>query len=475
MKTILRFLIGALVIGAVVAVGWTQFGQAPTDASAQVATPDDDIIDQYSVEQRNLLVTVSATGSVTPMRQVVLGFELSAPVVEILVSEGDRVLAGAPLARIDASDFQAALDDARAAYEQQRVSYEALLDPAREVDIAAAEAAVNTALASAAAAAQGASSQEIEIARMQSELARNQLWQQQIQRDQTMAIPPEFRARGAPGQYTQEIQLNSGLEQAEYSVTVSDVTLNGVENRGPDLGSLASANAQLIQAQVALDRLVNGVDETTLQQAEIGLETVELALDQAQATLDKTTLFAPFDGVIAQQNLVIGELPPRDGAPLLLLDDSAYYVELSIDETDVVDLQPGQRVELRLDALGDAEITGTIERISVTPVKLGQLVTYPVRVLLDATDAPVRTGMTATAVIVVNDLPDVVIVPNRFIRIERATGNAFVSVRAEDDSFVERQVVLGLRNETESQIVSGLTAGETIYLLPRSSFSILGG
>ncbi|MEP7290590.1 MAG: efflux RND transporter periplasmic adaptor subunit, partial [Chloroflexota bacterium] len=263
----------------------------------------------------------------------------------------------------------------------------------------------------------------------------------------------------------------------EYGVEIADANAAAAASRGADPGSIASANAAVVSAQQQLNRLENGASDFDLQAAEINLNLAQLAVDQAQVALNRATLFAPFDGVIAQNNLVEGEVPPSDNAALLLVDNGELYVDLAADETDVVKVMLGQSVELAFDALPDAEITGRVTRIAVTPTITGQLVTYAVRVTLDPTDEPVRIGMSATATVIVDQLNDVLIVPNRFIRIDRTTGGAFVttadaSVRG---GYREIPVELGLRNELNSQVTAGLEAGQQIVLLPRAAFEVFGG
>lgn len=92
------------------------------------------------------------------------------------------------------------------------------------------------------------------------------------------------------------------------------------------------------------------------------------------------------------------------------------------------------------------------------------------RVRLDPTDAPIRAGMSVTARITTQELTDVLLVQNRFIRIDRNTQNAFVTVERSNGRFEEVQVELGVRGELASEIISGLEAGEEIVLLPRATF-----
>ena len=67
------------------------------------------------------------------------------------------------------------------------------------------------------------------------------------------------------------------------------------------------------------------------------------------------------------------------------------------------------------------------------------------------------------------DKSDVVYVPNRFVRIDRITLDAFVTVQNTDGTYQERLVLLGARNDTDSEILAGLQAGEQIVLLPQQA------
>ena len=221
------------------------------------------------------------------------------------------------------------------------------------------------------------------------------------------------------------------------------------------------------------DQLKNGPTDLQLKIAQTQLQIATLAVKQAQMTLNRSVLVAPFDGIVAQNNLVLGEAPPQ-GAAISLIDTSSYFVDVAVDETDIVNVQTGQSVTLRLDALPDAKITAHVTRVSLTPVRAGQLVTYTVRVTLDPTTEPIRVGMTTTATIVVNQLKDVIALPNRFIRIDSVSQQAFVTVQESDTKFKDVPVTLGVRNETTSEIVSGLEIGKKVVLVPRAAFNPIG-
>jgi HlyD family secretion protein len=457
---------------------------------------DSRIVDETVVRREPLRVTVGATGLVQPARQLPMTFQLPGNVAEIMVREGDRVQAGDVIASLDTAELETALQTALLGLQSQQITYDGLTAPPRPEDIAVAEAAVDAALASLNAAySTGTTAQQIDIAALQTELARNRLWQAQLQRDiqasgtfgidlsglvpDDVEVPQDLidQANAALSGVFPQTGLGgnatAGLNQAEFGVQIAEAQADATANRAPNLGSVAAAQAALTTAEANLDRLLNGASETEIQMAVLGIQQAQIAVEQAQAALDRARIVAPFDGVVAWLNLTVGEPPPSDlldEPPVLLVDDSALLIDVSIDETDIVDLAEGQTAELRFDALPDETITGQVTRVNPVPLVVGSLVTYPVRVTLDPTASAVRLGMTATATVVVDELDDVLVLPNRFIRIDRATQQAFVTVETADGNFTEVEVTLGLRNETNSQIVDGLAEGDRVVLLPRGTF-----
>jgi HlyD family secretion protein len=209
---------------------------------------------------------------------------------------------------------------------------------------------------------------------------------------------------------------------------------------------------------------------------EIQLDQAEAALESARVALDRAKLVAPFNGVVAEMNLEVGELPAQTSPAVVLLDASAYYVDLLVDENDVVNIQLGQTVSFRVDALPEASITGSIERLLITPTAStnSEVVTYQARVRLNPSTEPIRVGMSTTANITTKDLQDIIVVPNRFIRIDRQTRQAFVTIQNSSAQTEEIAVELGERNNEVSQIVGGLEPGQRIVRLQNASEVLFG-
>lgn len=470
---------------ALAAAGIVIFIQSQGSADAQEQASD--VIDQTNVRIDSLRVTIGATSALQPVRQVGLRFQLPTVVSEVLVREGETVVSGQLLARVEADELAAALRDAELLRDIRRIALDALLAPPRLEDIAVAQAALDAAQAQLNAAYSTGSPQADDIAALQSELARNALYQAQLQRDLAVNPPAVTITQDIPGGGTisQEVQppgadpeqFEPGLEQAEFGVAIADARAVAASDSGADIGSVSSAEAGVIAAQTTLDRLVNGADELDIQLAELELAQAEQGVALAQANLDRALLTAPFDGVIAQLNITAGEPAPAQDVAALLIDTDGFYLDLPVDESDIARIQVGQPVEISLDALPDVVLNGTITRLPVAPqpqLPGQQVVTYLVRVSLEGTDQPLRVQMTATASIIIDSLSEVLVLPSRFVRIDRDSGQALVTILNEAGEYEEVPVVLGVRNETEVQIVSGLAEGDEVYLLPRAVFNPVG-
>jgi HlyD family secretion protein len=465
-RTLLR--IGSLALAAVL-IGFGGLTAANSQIQGQAATETIVVpAEIMTVRTGTLAQTLNAAGSLLPADETALNFTTSAPVIEVLVQAGDIVQAGDVLARLDTTDAQARVRDAEIALAEAQAARDALTAPATDLEIRMAESDIAAAQASmSSAASSGPSDADVEIARLEVEQAKNQLWQTQINRDVRLAPNPEFRGDNA---YAQELSANAGVQNAETSVQSAQSQYETTLNDGPNGSSLASANAQYESAQAQLDTLLNGPSESALRKADIDVESAQLELDEAQRELENTVLVAPFDGLVASENLTVGALPSSDedsttGA-ITLIDLSKYTVDLSVDETDINSLALGQTVNLDVQALGDTPVTGRITRLDIAPTISGQLVTYTTQVTLDPVETVLRPGMSATAEIILEQLEDVITVPNRFIQTDTTTGQAVVTVEVAPGSYVPVPVTLGLRGDEETQIVDGLDVGQTIAILP---------
>ena len=208
--------------------------------------------------------------------------------------------------------------------------------------------------------------------------------------------------------------------------------------------------------------------------AQAQVRQAQLSQLQSENNLTNAQLVAPQDGIISQVNILQSELAGGTLPAMVLTDLTSFHMKVLVDEIDVRQVQVGQVVRLSVDALPDEEITGKVTEISPTANNVNGVTAYEVTVVPGATKAPLRAGMSATAVITTAQVDNVVLLPNRFIQVDRNTKQAFVYKLVNNQPALQ-EVQLGLRNETESQILAGLTDGDQVALLTTSAAERLRG
>jgi HlyD family secretion protein len=152
---------------------------------------------------------------------------------------------------------------------------------------------------------------------------------------------------------------------------------------------LALKKARLDAAQRSYDRLKDGADSEQLA-------VLEARLAAAQAGVAAFSVLAPFDGVVADLDARTGGSISAGQPALTLADFSQWLVKTTdLTEIDVVALAEGQPVTVRLDAIPEAQLAGTILSIGQTYTENQGDVVYEVTILLDDTHPAMRWGMTA--------------------------------------------------------------------------------
>ena len=260
-----------------------------------------------------------------------------------------------------------------------------------------------------------------------------------------------------------------------------------------DGGSLAGQQFEL--AKMALDL---GLAE--LEAAESALRQAHVNREVTFSSLRKTRIQAPFDGLVLDSSLEVGQLwsglavsslaggsllspsgrsdafAAAPGAPALisqasgasqssgrieLIDDSRMFVCLDIDENDFWKVKIGQPAFLVIDALGKRKLNGNVVEIYpfISRV-LDQNRTVRVKILLsDELKADVLPGMSVNTEILISSRKDVLAAPTAAILVRP---NGKIAYRVEAGVLKETPVETGVFNWEWSEIVSGLKAGDHI-------------
>lgn len=137
-----------------------------------------------------------------------------------------------------------------------------------------------------------------------------------------------------------------------------------------------------------------------------------------------------------------------------------YQATLSLSESDIPKIKSGQKVSLTMDAFNGLTFTGTVLSVDVGGNTTSGVTSYPVVVLLDDTDQEIYTNMAVTASIIINSKSDILLIPSTAIE---TNNDGTTTVRTIKDGVTSvTTITIGETNNNQTEVVSGLSEGDTI-------------
>jgi HlyD family secretion protein len=226
---------------------------------------------------------------------------------------------------------------------------------------------------------------------------------------------------------------------------------------------LALKEAQYEDAKRAYERLAEGPNQDDLAAAQARVEA-------AQATLNMARLTAPFAGTITEAFLLPGDQVAASTIAFRVDDLSSLLVDVELSEVDINSVTVGQPVTLSFDAILGSEYKGQVIKVSQAGTVVSGVVNFTVTVELTDADELVKPGMTAAVNIVVKEILDAVLVPNRAVRL--VEGDRVVFVMDEEGAPKKVEVRLGSSSDTMSVVTGGdLKEGDQVILNPTADLT----
>jgi RND family efflux transporter MFP subunit len=231
------------------------------------------------------------------------------------------------------------------------------------------------------------------------------------------------------------------------------------------------ASAALKAAQAALSRLsVASRVSLARTAASQAVTAASRALKQAEGNLDKAELKAPFDGTVTFGGTVEKGSGLTPGlAAFTIVDPTRMEFEAAVNETDIADVAKDQAATVTLDAFGES-FTGKVTRVQASPETTSTgSVAFGVRVSLDAGQSRLFQGMSGSVDIAVKTIPDALTVPVEAVLTNGATRSVFLL--GADNVVHARTVTVGASTDSSAEILSGLSAGDTVVTAGASALS----
>lgn len=425
--------------------------------------------------------TVTASGEVRPIRYIKLTSEVPGRIEEIYVNPGDQVTLGKPLVRVDPTQLQSS-QEAQWAAAQQAIN-----------DVQNARNAVANA------------QQGLVVAESSVASARQQLVALQTAVD---------RAQVDLNTAQRELKRNSDLIEAGVS---SRSEYDAARDRFDQAKiGLQTAKANLESQRIAVKESMERANQQKIavQEAKTGIRSSEMRASQQQALLrgqssqrSKATQLSPLNGVVADIPTRVGEyaVSQLSTTPLMTIADmSTINVEVNVDETEISNVEVGQKAKVKVDALGDKELVAVVtqknplavsksdtqgglsNRVNVQEAKEFK-VTVELRDMPDDVRNSLRPGMSATATITTKTKNNVIAVPLEAI-VEKAppvpSPGASVAGSAATPSSGEKpkslkgvylltgnkvkfvEITTGITGEADIEATSGVKSGDEIVRGP---------
>ena len=185
----------------------------------------------------------------------------------------------------------------------------------------------------------------------------------------------------------------------------------------------------------------------------------------AQASLERTMLIAPFDGVVAEIEGELGEYvtPSPVGVatkPTVdLIDSSCIYISAPIDEIDAPEVHSGMKARIMMDAFGDQEFPATVRRVAPYVLDLEkQARTVEIEAVFDNPDKVLLPGYSADIEVIIDRSENTLSIPTQAVMRDN-----FIYL-IDSEKLVKKQIEVGLSNWQYTEVTKGLTIEDQIVL-----------
>ncbi len=396
----------------------------------QQSKPKGEEVTVEEVKARSISETVSASGRIFPEVEVKISSDVSGEIVQLLVEEGDSVVTGQLLAKIDPEAYISSVERGKASLDGQRA---------------------------------------------QVSISKSQLQNNIAQKEQIVA-----NLENAQQVHNRNAKLKEDgvISQIEYDQSLS---------------SLRALQANLKAAEASIISAEENIKGTEFQVASSEASLKELRTNLNRTTIKAPTSGIISSLSVEQGERVVGTIQMTGTEMMRIANMNDMEVQVEVSENDILKVAPNDKVEIEVDAYIDKVFTGQVSEIANSAANSGstgalntdQVTNFIVKARIDSdsyqglkipnSKYPFRPGMSASVEIFTDEMSDVLSVPIQA-----------VTVRTEDEEGAEAQEVVfvmeadtarmipvrtGIQDDDYIQILDGLESGQTIVSGPYSAVS----
>jgi HlyD family secretion protein len=383
------------------------------------------------VQEKNLAIRITESGTVVPIQTVNLSPKTSGRIAQLYVEQGDKVKSGEVIARMESRDIEAQRVQAKANIAQAQARLKELQVGNRPEEIAQAQATVVQ--------------NQAQVADAQ---ARLNLARERVTRNQALASEGAISRDQLDAVLNEERTARAGLERVQASVR---------------------------EAEQRLQLLRKGTRPEQIAQAAAAVAEAKGRLQAIEVQQEDTLVRAPFSGVVTQKYATVGAfVTPTTTASSTSSATSTSIVALAnglevlakVPEVDLSQVKLGQPVEIVADAYPDKTFRGQVRLIAPEAVVQQDVTSFEVRVTIKTGLAWLRSRMNVDATFLGKQLNHALVIPT--VAVVTQQGKTGVMIPDAKGKAQFRPVTLGSSIGNQTQILKGVKPGERVFVdLPK--------
>lgn len=257
-------------------------------------------------------------------------------------------------------------------------------------------------------------------------------------------------------------QAVASLQQSQNSLDSAEIQVKQARE-DYRVGKKSSSNSTDAQIDILGKKL--SLAKAQLDAAQKSYSASLASYSNQLSNAAKRTVTAPISGTVNAVNVKNGDDLSRlssnsnSSAPIIIGDMSTLKAQVQVNEVDIPNVSIGQKAMLTFSAIDGLNISGKVEKMDSLGTLSSGVVTYNVTIGFDTLDPRIRPEMSVSSAIITDVKQDVISVPNSAIKSQN--NNNYVQV-LKNGIPEQVKVGVGLVNNTESEITSGLSVGDQV-------------
>jgi len=253
---------------------------------------------------------------------------------------------------------------------------------------------------------------------------------------------------------TNTVPIDSSLTSAERTTISSLKTGANIE------AMTTAADIQAISALKVNNSATITTTNSQIEGAKASVEVVKANIKTIENQISKTTIRALFNGKVDKNDAIVGSIVSA-GSPVITISNNNLEIQTYIPEINIADTKIGSNANITLDAYGtNKTFPAKVVSVDSAQTIINGITAYKARLKFVDNDEKIKSGMTANITIMPETRSNVLLIPKSALM--QKSGKYFVIIDKGNSQKENREVVIGLKDDTNAEIISGLNLGEKV-------------